>query len=203
MEVASLTTFNRNPQKFYQWLQPLAKDIWNAAPNPAHLGLAALESKGFIQAVITQNIDGLHQKAGSQKVIELHGALDRFICQTCHQSYESRLFKTLFLDKQTLPQCPQCQRILKPDIILFEEMLPEKAWIEAERQCNQCDLMIVVGSSLSVYPAASIPETMIRNHKAVILFNLSPTPLDDEMQIILAGDAARIIPDLVQLLFQE
>jgi NAD-dependent deacetylase len=202
MEVASLTTFNQNPQKFYSWLQPLAKDIWKAAPNPAHLGLAALESKGILQAVITQNIDGLHQKAGSQKVIELHGSLDRFICQSCHRAYESQQFKSSILDQQKIPRCLHCHRILKPDIILFEEMLPQKAWAEAEHQCNLCDLMMVVGSSLSVYPAASIPEKMIRNHKAVILLNLSPTPLDEAMQIILADDAARIIPDLIQLLFE-
>lgn len=200
MKVASLTTFRKNPQYFYQWLRPLAIDVNNAMPNPAHLGLAALETKGILKAVITQNIDGLHQRAGSRKVIELHGSMDRFVCPACQKVYTSDQM-TSFTFEDSIPHCLDCQSILKPDIILFEEMLPKGAWDEAQRQCRLCDLMIVMGSSLSVYPAASIPETALTDGKKVILVNLMPTPLDDEMGLVLTEDVAKVVPDLLNQYF--
>jgi NAD-dependent deacetylase len=134
MAVASLTAFHRRPEVFFNWLRPLARKIALASPNPAHRALGALESAGILKAVITQNIDGLHQRGGNKNVIEIHGSLDRWICMNCREEYPSSGYLGLFLDEEINPACPRCNSLLKPGITLFEEMLPVEAWETA------CDL---------------------------------------------------------------
>ena len=193
MRVASLTTFKRQPEVFFNWLRPLAQKMWQAQPNAAHRALAELEKDGLIKATITQNIDGLHQQAGTQNVLELHGSAQTATCRACRQTYRSDIFRQVFLEGG-VPRCPSCQSILKPDIVLFEENLPEDVWDEARWNCEHADFMFVVGSSLEVVPAAGLPYWAVENRSRLVINTLSPTYLDDRADIILPYDVTEVIP---------
>ncbi len=199
MEVASYSAFRYRPEKFFGWLRPLACQIWNASPNSAHKALAKLENAGRIQAVITQNIDGLHQKAGSREVIEVHGSLTRMICLSCRQEFPSSDTYTQFIDAGILPHCPGCGGLLKPGIILFEEMLPHDAWNRAMAHSQQADLFIVVGSSLEVTPAAELPLTALQSGAMLIINTLSSTYLDRHAEVLLPLDVTEAIPAIASL----
>jgi NAD-dependent deacetylase len=198
MEVATLTSFRLQPEIFFDWLRPLICDICNAKPNAAHFGLAELEKKGVIRAVITQNIDNLHQRAGSTHISELHGSIEIFTCLKCNRQYQLAEIKDIFFQENGLPECPHCSTVLKPGITLFEEMLPVQAWADAEKASRTCDLMIVIGSSLTVYPAAQLPIIAMDNNSRLILINLTPTPMDQEADVTLPFDAAQVVPELVK-----
>lgn len=200
MEVSSLTTFRRNPQRFYNWLRPLAESMWKAQPNPAHIALAQMERYGKLKAVMTQNIDGLHQRAGSQAVLEVHGSLETLSCLVCGKNYPSAEFADLFITRGVLPRCGVCQAVLKPDIVLFEEMLPQRTWRQAERHCQTADVMLVIGSSLQVMPAAHLPAIARQNGARLVLVNFSPTYLDDEAEIILRADLVEAVPAILESL---
>lgn len=194
LEVASMMTFRTRPAQFFHWFQPLASQIFNASPNPAHYAIAELEQKGRIQSVITQNIDMLHQKAGSRRVIEMHGTLRTLSCTQCYrqQGYESYL--PAFVENGTIPHCPHCGALLKPDVILFGEQLPQKAWFEAQREARSCDLMIVVGSSLEVLPVAGLPMQAIDRGAHLIIINNSDTYLNVRADVVLREDVAAVLP---------
>lgn len=191
---ASLTAFRTHPEKFFQWLLPIARLLVQATPNPSHSALSSLEKHGFIKAVITQNIDCLHQKAGSQNVIEIHGSLDTLSCCGCYQQLESKKYIESYLKDGTIPQCPNCDRLLKPDVILFEEQLPIKPWLKAKAEVKNCDLLIVAGSSLTVTPASELPFLALKNHARVIVINLTPTYIDDYSEIVLYQDVSEVLP---------
>ena len=196
MQVASLTAFRTRPQRFFDWLRPLARTMQQAAPNAGHLALAQLEQSGHLKAVITQNIDGLHQKAGSQQVIEIHGSMRTYSCRRCRQHFASDQFYTQYVELGLLPTCPHCAQIVKPDIVLFEEALPADAWENANAHCSQADLILVVGSSLEVYPAAQLPQIAIENGGRLIILTLSATPLDAWADICLPYDIAEVLPQI-------
>lgn len=196
MEVASLTAFRYRPQKFFDWLRPLASSIVDAQPNPAHTALAHMERSGHIEAVITQNIDGLHQKAGSQNVIEVHGSMTDLECLKCKHSFPSIDFYKVFVETNELPRCPDCREILKPGIVLFEEMLPWKAWDKAENYAMHADLFLVIGSSLEVTPASHLPMYAVQNGARLIIINFTPTYLDEQAEVILPFDVAEILPQI-------
>ncbi len=196
MEVASLSTFRRNPELFFQWLRPLASHMLTASPNPAHLAIAKLEKAGFIQTIITQNIDGLHTRAGAQHVLEIHGTLNTLTCTDCFLQISSEKVLRPYLEKGTIPHCPNCGMVLKPDIILFEEQLPVRTWLKAEEASKTCDLMLVVGSSLEVLPSAKLPVTAVQNGAHLILVNRTPTYIDVRADFIIRDDVADAIPQL-------
>lgn len=200
MEVASLTAFRRRPEVFYNWLRPLAQKSLQAKPNPAHLGLARLEKTGRLKTVITQNIDGLHQAAGSVNVIEVHGSMRTFTCPHCRQHYPEERFRAVFLDDSSLPRCPNCQEIVKPDIVLYEEMLDTDTLMHAIMECEQADLLLVVGSSLEVMPVGGLPYYSLKNRARFIINTLAPTRMDDRANIILRCDVVQAIPRLAELL---
>jgi NAD-dependent deacetylase len=193
MRVASLSAFRYRPEVFFNWLRPLAHKIWQARPNAAHTGLAEMEKAGAIKAVITQNIDGLHQAAGSRNVLELHGSVRTVSCKTCRKAYPSDQFRSDFLDGG-IPRCPSCNSILKPDIVLFEEMLPADVWEKAAWHCRQTDVLLVVGSALEVTPAASLPYIAIENEASLVINTISSTYLDDQAAILLPYDVLEIVP---------
>ena len=197
MEVASLSTFRYNPTQFYQWFRPLSSRIVDASPNAAHSALAKLGEAGFLDAIITQNIDILHQKAGSKNVIEMHGTLGTLSCTQCFHQFESTPFLTPFIEDGIIPHCPDCGAILKPDVILFGEQLPQKAWLKAQKAARNCDLMLVVGSSLEVLPVAGLPMQTLDRGGHLIIVNQSPTYLDIRADIIFTQDAATLLPALV------
>ena len=198
MEVASLSTFRTAPERFYQWFRPLARQIFNAQPNPAHTALAELEKAGRIRMIATQNIDILHQKAGSQRVVEMHGTLATLSCTQCYHQVESKNYLEAFIDMESMPLCPKCRAILKPDVILFGEQLPHKAWLEAQREARQCDLMLVVGSSLEVLPVAGLPMQALDRGAHLIIVNNSPTYLNVRADLVIVEDAAQVLPAIAK-----
>lgn len=202
MEVASLGSFQSHPEKFFNWLRPLLQTIWSAEPNPAHHALSQLEAKGIVKALITQNIDDLHERAGSRSIYEVHGSLRTMTCPGCKETYPSEQFRSQ-LEKADhtgdgFPRCPNCNRIMKPDITLFGEMLPPDVWQEAEEHCKRADVMLVVGSSLEVWPAASLPELAVEHGAHLIIANLSPTYLDNEAKVLLQANVAEVLPEVVK-----
>jgi NAD-dependent deacetylase len=198
MEVASLITFRTQPEKFFNWFRPLAGQIFFANPNPAHSALAELEARGRIYAVLTQNIDMLHHKAGSKRVLELHGTLRTFSCTQCYLQVDYENYLQPFIENGTIPHCPSCFAILKPDVILFGEQLPHKTLFEAQREARQCDLIIVIGSSLEVLPVAGLPMQAIDRGAHLIIINHSSTYLNVRADIVLPEDVARIIPAITE-----
>ena len=202
MQVASLEVFRSRPERFYGWLRPLLQAIWGVQPNAAHQALAHMEEAGVIKAVITQNIDDLHQRAGSMQVYEVHGSLRTMTCAPCRETYPANQFQEQLNDADQMPHCPRCQRILKPDITLFGEMLPIKVWEEAEMHCKRADVILVAGSSLEVWPAASLPELAVERGAKLIINNLSPTHLDSSAAVLLPLDVAQAIPKIAKFILQ-
>jgi len=198
LEVASLATFRTRPERFYAWFRPLAAQIFEARPNAAHLELARLEQQGRLGAVVTQNIDMLHQKAGSHNIIEMHGSLATLSCTQCFQKVDSLPYLKPFVDEGAIPHCPHCGAVLKPDVILFGEQLPQKQWFNAQRASRLCDLMIVAGSSLEVLPVAGLPMQAIDRGAHLLILNNSPTYLDVRADAVLQGDVVDLIPAIVQ-----
>jgi NAD-dependent deacetylase len=196
--VASLDTFRGHPERFFHWFQLLAGQIFAARPNAAHLALAALEEANIVRTIITQNIDMLHQKAGSQNVIEMHGTLATLTCTECFHKTGSAKFLPDYLASGRIPTCPICGGILKPDVILFGEQLPEKSWQRAQAACRACDLMLVAGSSLEVLPVARLPMLALDRGAHVIIINQAPTYLNVRADVAIMGDVASVIPAIAE-----
>jgi NAD-dependent deacetylase len=203
MEVASLTTFRHNPELFFAWLRPLASHMVLSQPNQAHEALARLEAAGRIQAVITQNIDGLHSRAGSKRVFEIHGTFNTLTCVRCFQKVPSEGMIDHYLETGDIPLCPNCKGILKPDVILFEEQLPARTWLEAESACTKCDLFLTAGTSLEVMPAARLPVRALDAGAKLIIVNKTETFVDVRADIILRGDVADLIPRLAEAVLND
>lgn len=195
-EVASIYGFRHNPARFYAWIRPLARTILDAEPNPAHFALARMEQNGPLCSVITQNIDLLHSRAGSQTVHEVHGHLRTVTCIHCFREYDSRPYLLVFLDTGATPTCPACGSALKPNVILFGEQLPARALSAARRAAARCDVMLVVGSSLEVYPAADLPVIAHHAGAKLIFVNLMETALDSLASLVIHGDAVDVLPRL-------
>lgn len=194
-EVASLTAFRRRPEVFYTFYRTRLAQLDGAQPNPAHYALVALQAHG-LSAVITQNVDGLHQAAGSRRVIELHGNLREAACPACGWRGPIALISEA-LDRDKLPACPVCGGRPKPNIVLFEEVLPADAYEAAEREVESADLLLVVGSSLQVTPAAWLPEVACSRGVPLIIVNDAPTAMDSWADVILRGRAGTVLPELV------
>ena len=201
LEVASLSTFRTTPERFFEWFQPLASRIVHAQPNPAHLALAEFERSGRLLTIVTQNIDALHQKAGSQRVIEMHGSLRTLTCTNCFKQFESGPFLAPYIETGKIPQCLNCNGILKPDVILFGEQLPQSAWYEAQRAARQCDLMVVAGSSLEVLPVAGLPMQALDRGAHLIIINNTPTYLNVRADVVIPDDVATTIPEIAKRVF--
>ena len=197
MEVASLSAFRYNPEKMFNWLRPLAKKLVDAEPNPAHYAVAHLEQIGYIKTVITQNIDGLHHRAGSSHVLEVHGSLQTMTCVCCYQQQDAEDYVKPYVDHGEIPRCPDCNSILKPDIVLFEEQLPVQIWNLARQATDSCDLMLITGSSLEVVPVARLPMMAVQNQARVIVVNETQTYIDGRADAVLRGNVAEILPKIV------
>lgn len=202
-EVASLSAFRHNPERFFAWMRPLAVEIAQAKPNPAHLALAELEQAGVIQVLVTQNIDGLHQKAGSQTVLEVHGTMRTLTCVGCYRQYPTEHYIQPYLETGEIPRCLTCRQILKPDVVLFEEQLPIRIWLEAQEACRSCDVLLVAGSSLEVVPVAGLPSQALECGARLIIINQSQTYLDGRAEIVLRRDVAIDIPQIVTQVLRD
>ncbi len=200
MEVASIYAFKRWPQRFYDWLHPLAARLLDAQPNAAHLALAQMEKVGQIKSVITQNIDLLHSKAGSCEVHEVHGHLRQLTCLSCAARFPAEQVMPHFLTTHAVPYCTLCGGVLKPDVILFGEMLPIGVLNKARLQTRLCDLMLVIGSSLEVAPVGDLPLLAKQTGAKVVIINLESTHFDDMADLVIHADVVDVLPKLAELL---
>jgi NAD-dependent deacetylase len=195
LEVASLAGFRADPRRFYSWVRPLMDTIAAALPNPAHLELARLERAGRLTAVITQNIDGLHQQAGSREVYELHGHIRSLTCLECeHQAPAGPLIEQV--RRGTIPRCA-CGGLFKPDVVLFDELLPRGLFWLAQRAIETCDLVLVAGTALEVAPVCELPLAALRRGARLIIVNESATYLDERADVVLREDVAEALPAIV------
>ena len=184
--ILSHTFFQKNPEEFYRFYHN--KMLFpNAKPNAAHLKLAELERAGKLKAVVTQNIDGLHQAAGSVNVYELHGSVHRNYCMKCRQFYDL----DFMMKQEGVPRCPVCGGIIKPDVVLYEESLDQETIEAAVLAISRADMLIIGGTSLAVYPAAGLIR-YYRGNK-LTLINKSPTPCDKEADLVIAGPIGEIL----------
>jgi len=196
MVVASLDGFQRNPQAFYDWIRPLAKQMMEAQPNAAHIALAEMERSGVLKCVITQNIDELHHKAGSQNVLELHGSVRQATCTDCRRKVPSAELWPAFVASGVLPRCPTCDGVLKPNVVLFGELLPMTTLLSAQDEADRCDVMLIAGSSLEIYPAAELPTRATQHGAKLILVNYEPTHVDARAAVVIHEDVAIILPQI-------
>jgi NAD-dependent deacetylase len=204
MDVATLSAFRYHPTKFYAWMRPFISSLFQAQPNPAHTSLARLEASQNLKSVITQNIDGLHQKAGSKHVIEVHGTYQTLTCLGCYQQVQATdQFLLDFLAGNENPSCPTCGKLLKPDIILYEEQLPAEQWKAAREEATACDLLIILGSSLTVTPACDLPYTAMSRGARVIILNRMKTHLDEQADLSIHGDLETILPKITDKVIHE
>lgn len=199
MAVASLQGFRQNPQRFYNWVRPLAQLTLQAVPNPAHRALVTLEQHGKLAGVITQNIDMLHHRAGNNVVYELHGHLREATCLRCYHVVPAPPMIEKFLVDGCVPKC-ECGGILKPNVILFGEQLPYKELQGAQDAARKCDLMMIIGSSLEVAPASDLPLLAKRNGAKLMMINLEPTMLDRVADVVIHADAAVTLPAILERL---
>jgi NAD-dependent deacetylase len=174
----------------------------DVSPNPAHYALAELERMGKLDCLITQNVDGLHEMAGSSKdkVIHLHGTMERAKCLSCGNLYPIEEVRAWLSQGVEDPRCPKCGGLLKPDAVLFGESMPVWETREAQRRSQNCDLFVVVGSSLVVYPAALMPRYALESGAKLIVVNQLPTDLDEKADILIHGKAGEVLPQVVEVL---
>lgn len=194
--------FVSRPQTRKLWWQLIHEGSLSTEikPNPAHYAIAELERLGKLDAVITQNIDNLHQTAGvpDEKVFELHGNAKRVVCLGCGQRYPFEQVKIKLEKGEDIPQCQACSGILKPNIVFFGEMLPEGVFEAATERAESADLFMVIGSTLIVYPAADIPARAHRSGAKLVIINLSPTPLDYEAAVLIRAKAGETMAKVME-----
>jgi NAD-dependent deacetylase len=196
MEVAHIEVFRRDPKRFWSYYRPRFGMLSQKEPNAAHAALAELESRGLLDAVVTQNVDRLHHKAGSRRVIEVHGTIETSSCLDCGESYTLELVEGLF-DDEGVARCHGCNGPVKPDVVLFGELLPEQAMDQAAALAAGAELLLCVGSSLEVYPVAGLPQVTRSSGGRVAILTKGPTPYDAEAEIRLHGD---VVDELESLL---
>lgn len=195
-EVATLQGFCQSPKAFYEWIRPLARLLLAAEPNPAHRALARLEQAGRLTVIVTQNIDMLHHRAGSERVLEVHGHLREATCIHCYRAWPAQAFMLRWLDDNVLPRCPECGYPLKPNVILFGEQLPALILTQAKLAARRCGVMLVAGSSLEVFPAADLPLIALEHGAKLIVINRMPTFVDDRAEVVIRDDVAEVLPAL-------
>ena len=197
-KVASIEGFRRDPESFYEfWSWRFAK-LTEAKPNVIHMVLAELERKGLLKALITQNIDNLHRRAGSKKIYEVHGNYTRGLCVECHKRYEiTALFEKVKQSK--VPYCDDCYGLLKPDVVLFGELLPS-AFYESVAEVEKADLMLVLGTSLEVYPVAELIPQAQRSGAKIAILNRETTPFDRVANLVIHSQLGQTMELLRKLI---
>jgi NAD-dependent deacetylase len=185
-EVASIDGFRRDPERVWEFYGLRLGVLADAKPNPAHHALAQLETAGLLHAVITQNVDGLHRAAGSQNVIEVHGTIATASCPRCGHRDDPR-------NLLPLPRCAVCGAVLKPDVVMFGELLDPGTIDRATELAQGAELLLVVGSSLQVWPVAGLPEETLRRGGLLAIVNREPTPYDDHAAFVAHGSAGEIL----------
>jgi NAD-dependent deacetylase len=196
-DVATPSAFARDPVLVWRFYNQRRARMRDVQPNPGHRALAALEQRWGSErfTLVTQNIDGLHQAAGSRNVLELHGRLSRVRCTACEYR-EDRPGE----DLPELPRCPKCDELIRPDVVWFEEMLPQHVWHAAREQTETCECFLVVGTSAVVFPAAGLIGTARSAGASVLEFNLEPTAASGSADVCLHGPSGKLLPELLRRL---
>jgi NAD-dependent deacetylase len=199
MEVAHIDAFRSDPKRFWSFYRPRLHGLGGVEPNPAHEALAEMERGGLLEGVITQNIDRLHTKAGSERVVEVHGSIGSASCQSCDATFRIEQVDSLF-DEDGVAVCSLCLGYVKPDVVLFGEFLPADAMAEAEALASRADLLLCIGSSLEVYPVAGLPSVTMACGGRVAIVTQGPTPYDGDAALRLEGDVADELSALLSAL---
>ena len=187
--ILSRTFFDRNPKEFYRFYRAKML-VLDKKPNPAHLKLAQWEKEGRLLGIVTQNIDGLHQAAGSERVFELHGSIHRNYCMRCRKFYAPEYIRDA---EDAVPHC-SCGGIIKPDVVLYEEGLDQDVLSGAVHALSKADMLIVAGTSLTVYPAAGLVRYF--NGKHLVLINRDPTPMDSSCDLVIHDSVGKVLGSL-------
>ena len=198
MEYATIEAFRADPEKVWRFYAPRFSMLTQARPNDAHLALAELEGRGLVEAVVTQNIDLLHERAGSKEVVEVHGSIRRSRCLRCGAVYPLEEVLAL-LEREGAPTCRECGRVLKPDVVFFGELLPEAAIERAFELVRSARLLLVVGSSLEVYPVAALPQETLDAGGALALVNRGGTPYDARADVRIDAAAGETLREVLRL----
>jgi NAD-dependent deacetylase len=188
MEVAHIDAWRRDPDRFWRFYSDRFATLVDKRPNEAHRALAELERRGLIKAVITQNIDRLHRIAGTERLIEVHGSIESSVCLQCGGKFSLETVVEQLRAEDGAPECPACVAPLKPNVVLFGELLPERALAEAQELAQEADLLLCVGSSLEVYPVAGLPAITHGAGGRLALVTQGPTPYDGDAEVKLDGD---------------
>jgi NAD-dependent deacetylase len=196
MEYATIDAFRRDPAKVWDFYGKRLGVLGQAEPNPAHRALATLEDVGLVGAVVTQNVDRLHQLAGSREVVEVHGSIRTASCLACRTVVDFDQVVRLL----PVPQCPSCRRVLKPDVVMFGELLPVAAIDRATELARRARLLLVVGSSLEVWPVAGLPQETLDAGGALAIVNRDPTPYDRHAAFVAHATAGELLADCVSSL---
>ena len=199
LEFGSIEAFRRDPIKVWSFYKPRISMLTDAKPNPAHVALAELEQHGLVQAVVTQNIDLLHGRAGSREVVEVHGSIRTATCPGCGARYELQQVLELLADADA-PVCPTCWAIVKPDVVFFGELLPPEAIDRAYTLARAAALLLVVGSALEVHPIAALPEETLAAGGRLAIVNRGPTPYDGRAILRIDGSAGEVLPAVLAAL---
>lgn len=187
MEVAHIDAFRADPARFWSFYGHRFASLRDKQPNGAHRALVELERRGLLDGVITQNIDQLHRAAGTAELVEVHGSIATSSCLSCGARHELEEVRRRLEGDGRYPPC-DCGAPLKPDVVLFGEMLPDGAMARAARLAREADLLLCVGSSLEVYPVAELPELTLRGGGRIAIVTQGPTPLDADAEVKLDGD---------------
>ena len=203
MEVAHIDVFRRDPRRFWHFYGNRFASLRDKRPNGAHAAMAELERRGALEAVVTQNIDGLHAAAGTRELIEVHGSISHSSCLECLRRYELEDVRArLAADPDGVPRC-DCGHALKPDVVLFGEFLPEAAMDRATELAERADVLLCVGSSLEVYPVAGLPDVTRSCGGTVAIVTQGPTPFDEVAEVKLDGDVVAELQGLLGALDRE
>jgi NAD-dependent deacetylase len=198
-ELASMQGFMKNPELVWEWYAHRKRIMREVSPNPGHVALVRLEQLVPRLTVVTQNIDGLHHRAGSGTVLELHGSIERNYCLRCGRRHTNEEV----LAAEGVPRCLECGGMVRPDVVWFGEQLPEQEWEGALRASGMADVFLSIGTSAVVYPAASLPLVALDSGSYVVEVNPEPTPLTDRVQEFLQGASGEILPAIVHALEQR
>jgi NAD-dependent deacetylase len=188
MEVAHIDAWRRDPDRFWSFYSERFASLVDRRPNPAHEAVAELERRGLVKGVVTQNVDRLHRLAGTRRLVEVHGSIERSVCMQCGGKVTLERVLAQLDGADGAPECLACIAPLKPDVVLFGELLQDEVMAEAQALAAEADLIVCIGSSLEVYPVAGLPGITLAGGGRLALVTQGPTPYDREAEVKLDGD---------------